>query len=312
MDHPVDAIPWRSERLEPVLALDGQERKRVAVDGEVESEVSREADRHQTDGQPLGADSMLRIGVPGQPRVGSQCWDQDQSVHPGERRQAAQDARQPPSVAAGGEERAEHQPQEQALRVADVQEIGGRKDEQEPGGQERGSLSLVGAHQAVEEGSHEQRRDAADQEGRDERLVEDGVDRAHEPGEEREEDDVQRQVAGKRALVAVDQLDAGIRRAVAQDGDVQVVRAVPMVPDLEDSPQARAERLPGDHHDREHPEGQDCELDDQRQTRELEVLALEEARMLRVRGKCLSGLEFLRWRGHSGHASPVDRSGGGC
>ncbi len=72
------------------------------------------------------------------------------------------------------------------------------------------------------------------------------------------------------------------------------MRPVPVVPDLEDSPQARTESLAGDYRDREHSEGKDRELDDQGQARELEILSLEDARPLRGLGWRMRRLEFLR------------------
>ncbi len=179
-------------------------------------------------------------------------------------------------LTAGGQERSQDEGHEQALRVADVQEVGGREDEREPGGAHPHLVAEVGAHQPIEERGHEERGDAAHHEGGDERVTQDPGHRAHQPREEREEDDVQGQVTRVGPRVAVDGQHAGVHRPVAQDGKVLVVGGVPSVPDLQEV-DGGVDRSPGQDGDGEDAEPEHRELQDERQPGELEVGGLEAA-----------------------------------
>ncbi len=267
---PGDPLPRRRQVLEPVRALDLREGERIAVHGQVDRQVDGEA-RHDQGERQQPPDLQPPMHPPLQVGLDGQRGDEDQAVHPRERREPAEHAGADPSVRPSEPERAERERQEEALGVADVQEVRGREDQQQERRPSTDAFAQIDRYEPVQHRPHEERRRGGDEVGRGDRGADHRVHGGDEPRVEREEDDVEIEVAGVDLPVPgwSDEV-ARIVGPVAEHGDVGVVRGVPRVPDLE-----RIRERSGREHDGHDAADEERELDRQRGADELEVGAPE-------------------------------------
>ena len=255
---PADPHPRRRERLVPVVLLHEQEVERVAVGDLVDAQVDQEPHRHQADAQPAPAPPPRTIAVPLGCGLRRERRHEHEPIDARQGRERAEDPGQPPALVARRQERAEEDGQEDGLGIGDVKHVGGGEDEEEPG--------RIAAHRPAElapddtrqQRSDEQAGDRRDHEAGDQRVAGHGIHRSAQPRVEREEDDEQRHVARTASVVAVAR-------------QIEVVRRVPPVPDLQDLAEIH-DLLVVDGDERDDAEDEHPDLDEDGQTDEAPVV----------------------------------------
>src|SRR5438876_5376780 len=122
-----------------------------------------------------------------------------------------------PVVVARSEKGAQHERQEEALRVIDVEKIGSGENEQKPYGCAREARRVIQHGQPIEFHRRNERSDGRRRQRADQRVAKYRRERTNRPWIERKENEQQ-------AVFAT--------RLVAAPGNFEVMRSVPAVPDL--------------------------------------------------------------------------------
>src|ERR1700722_3180872 len=128
-------------------------------------------------------------------------------------------ARQRPIALAGGEKGANHEEEKQTFRIVNVQKKGCRKDKEEPYGVPREGSGEIPGNEAAHQHGESQRGGGGNNEGAVKYVPHDESREMNEQWIEGIKDQQQAGVAGGGVAVA---------------GDIEIVRTVPTVPEVQD------------------------------------------------------------------------------